>query len=452
MRWIWGVAVLIGCGHRDDPEANGDSDDGVPAELCDPVAPACVGQCPPGPDAVEHGPWSNWLTATPVLSWQAVPGAASYEIAVGAAPGNDDIACWTNVGDATSATLKALWGVQHGGVYYPSLRAIDAAGDASAAITSDGWQVDIQPPDVPGDVDDDAASVSGDLSWTHPGTDDLSGFDGYEVAVGTAPGLDDAIGWAPVGVGLQTTLTETLTPEAWYWLAVRGVDVAGNHSQPGISPGFIACPDGFAFVPGRLELGSSPFCIARYEMRIEGDDNGDQPFDAADLAESRGTGIPWVNLDKAQARIACDALGFSYQLITNLQWQAIARSIENEPSNWSGGVVGSGLVPRGHSDESPFQLLEGETDPCEGTGNPECEDVGHNDWGQRRTHQLQNGEILWDFAGNAWEQVDGSTGAPDGLWMSYSDAPFTSDPGWEDYRQGFGPEGPYDGSHGMCGI
>ena len=159
-----------------------------------------------------------------------------------------------------------------------------------------------------------------------------------------------------------------------------------------------------------------------------------------------------MNLDKTQARVACDALGFSYQLVSNLQWQAIARSIENEPLNWCGGVVGSGMVPRGHSDEAPYTLLAAGSDPCMGTDNPSCDDPAHADWSQRRIHHLQNGEVIWDFAGNAWEQVDGSTGAPDGLWMEFTDAVFTSDPGWEDYRSSFGPEGPYDGSHGMGGL
>jgi hypothetical protein len=452
MRPLLAVALLMGCQTPDEasPPQGGEGVD-VPT-LCDPVAEPCTQDCPPGPEAIDHDPWSRWLTASPALSWEASPDAAHYELAVGSSPGLDDIACWTDVGTRSSHTLQALWGVEDGQILYPTLRAIDAAGHSSQAVSSEGWTVDILPPDVPTDVVDDAAPVSGQVTWAHPGTDGLSGFGGYEIAIGSAPGLDDALTWTDVGTERATRLEPNLPAEAWYWVSVRAFDVAGNRSQPATSPGFIVCPADFAFVPGREALSSSPFCIARYEMRILGDDNGDQPFDAAFLAESRASGTPWVNLDKGQARVACDTLGFAYQLITNLQWQTIARSIENAPENWSGGAVGAGLVSRGHSDESPYALLSSDGDPCYGTDNPSCEDPSHADWGQKRTHQLQNGEVLWDLAGNAWEQVDSSTGAPAGLWMEFTDAAFTSNDGWEDYRAAFGPEGPYDGSHGMGGI
>ncbi len=88
-------------------------------------------------------------------------------------------------------------------------------------------------------------------------------------------------------------------------------------------------------------------CAARYEMRIL-DDQGDQPVDNAFIADARPTGTPWANVDKSQARVACDALGFGYQLITNVQWQAVARSVEQEPSNWSGGAVGAGALVQVH--------------------------------------------------------------------------------------------------------
>ncbi|NCG20274.1 MAG: hypothetical protein GWP91_14795 [Rhodobacterales bacterium] len=444
------LLLLVGCGKGDEPAA-GDDDDPPNLDFCDAVAPQCTGDCAIAPASLDHEPWSNWLTSSPALSWPPAAGAIRYEVSVGSGPGIDNISCWQDVGDATEYTLQALWGVADGETYYPNVRSIDAAGVASEAVSSEGWVVDILPPDVPTDLDDSAAPVSGEVSWSHPGTDTLSGFAGYEVAVGTAPGLDDAMPWTDIGADSWATV-DSVASESWYWLSVRAVDVAGNRSQPATSEGFIACPTGFAFVPSNEGVGATPFCIARYEMRIAGNDNGDQVWSAALQAESRGIGTPWVNLEKSQARIACDALGFSYQLVTNAQWQATARSIENEPSNWSGGAVGAGYVSRGHSDASPFAALEGDSDPCEGTNNPECEDPSHPDWAQKRTHLLGNGETVWDFAGNAWEQVDGSTGAPDYLWMEYTDGAFTLEPGWEVYRASFAPEGPYDGSHGMGGL
>ena len=49
----------------------------------------------------------------------------------------------------------------------------------------------------------------------------------------------------------------------------------------------------------------------------------------------------------------CSSLGAGYALISNAQWQTIAQNIENVATNWSGGAVGTGGIPRGHSDGTP---------------------------------------------------------------------------------------------------
>lgn len=59
-----------------------------------------------------------------------------------------------------------------------------------------------------------------------------------------------------------------------------------------------------------------------------------------------------------------------YSLITNAQWQTIARNIEQVSANWSGGSVGAGSLNRGHSDSAPNNALAASTDddPCYDTG------------------------------------------------------------------------------------
>lgn len=409
---------------------------------CDPVADACVTGCPAGPGSVTHAAWHDRLTTSPEIAWEAVAGAVRYEVALGSAAGEDDVACWTDVGAATDHTFRAILAVD-GQVVFPSVRAFQGDGTVSAAVSSAGWTVDILPPDVPTALDDARASVDGTVTWEHPRTDVGSGFAGFEAAVGTSPYGEDAVPWTAVGGELGTVLTEPLAEGAWYWVSVRATDVAGNHGQPATSAGFVTCPPEYAFVPGDEQLGSTPFCLARYEMRVVGLSDGDVGFDPAYVAESRATGTPWAGVDKSQARVACDALGFDYQLVTNLQWQAVARSIERDPANWSGGAVGAGSIPRGHCDEDPLAALASSGGPCVGTNNPACTDPSSADWAQKRTHELANGEVIWDLAGNLREQVDGSPGGPSGLWMSYDDPAFTTDPGWEDQRLAFAPAGPY---------
>jgi hypothetical protein len=128
----------------------------------------------------------------------------------------------------------------------------------------------------------------------------------------------------------------------------------------------------------------------------------------------------------------------------------MARNIEYTPSNWSGGAVGVGQIPLGHSDNAisdayqndplkgisfgwPFHRslaaasADGTTvswdfanDAAElaagyrGTGNSSAQAVGYG-WEQRRTHQLSNGQVIWDVAGNLWEAVNfNETSGPGG--------------------------------------
>jgi hypothetical protein len=89
-------------------------------------------------------------------------------------------------------------------------------------------------------------------------------------------------------------------------------------------------------------------------------------------------------------------------LVSNGEWQAVARNIESNITNWSGGKVGEGTVPRGHSDATPYLSLPltSEADPYYGTGNSASSGSE-----QKRTHQLSTGDVVWDLAGNVQEWV-----------------------------------------------
>jgi prepilin-type N-terminal cleavage/methylation domain-containing protein len=152
----------------------------------------------------------------------------------------------------------------------------------------------------------------------------------------------------------------------------------------------LVCPTGYIGVPGNSMYGTSDFCVMKYEAKTGS---------ATVAATTQAAGNPQVNISQTNAITACSLNGAGYGLINNNEWMTIARNIEAQGVNWTGGAVGSGGLWRGHSDNNPANALAASTDDnlgYEGTGNvsPSIE---------KRTHTLSNGEVIWDISGNAWE-------------------------------------------------
>jgi hypothetical protein len=178
------------------------------------------------------------------------------------------------------------------------------------------------------------------------------------------------------------------------------------------------CPEGYVGVPGSgiPGLGNSnasngnsiwwlntalDFCVMKYPAKNN---------NASTYATSSATGTPWVGVNRDASLAACSStptVNGAFRLVSNTQWQTVARNAENVSANWSGGAVGSGMLARGHSDSAPYGTLGNSTDnddPYFGTGNSANEPLGSG-WEQRRTHTLTNGEVVWDFGGNVWQWV-----------------------------------------------
>ena len=174
------------------------------------------------------------------------------------------------------------------------------------------------------------------------------------------------------------------------------------------------CPTGYIAVPGNSMYGTSDFCVMKYEAKTGS---------GTVAATTQAAGTPQVHISQTNAITACSLNGAGYGLINNAEWMTIARNIEAQSSNWTGGSVGSGGLWRGHSDGSPDNALAASTDnaPYNGTGNvsPSIE---------RRTHSLSNGETIWDLSGNVWEWTsdtilgkDQPTGSSTGFtWRQYN--------------------------------
>lgn len=169
-----------------------------------------------------------------------------------------------------------------------------------------------------------------------------------------------------------------------------------NNSTVDVTPESTACPDGYVGVPALYPYTTRFFCVMKYEAKKNTFDHPTSlVFDAG----------PWVSINRNVSRVKCKSLGTKYDLISNDQWQTIARNIAGVAWNWSSGTVGSGEINRGHSDNSPSgaQIPDSnDSAACVNTGQT-CSDTVWN--AQRRTHKLSNGSVIWDFAGNVAEWV-----------------------------------------------
>lgn len=164
----------------------------------------------------------------------------------------------------------------------------------------------------------------------------------------------------------------------------------------------MGCPENFVEIPAKSPYTENSFCVAKYEMKIAGNADGNQTYSSAFVPESRATGTPWVNVTRAQAMDECQSLGNGYDLITNAEWQTVARNVESVGWNWSGGVVGAtGGLNRGLG-MSAGVAAASDQEPCVNTGQV-CDLDTWND--SRRVHQLTTGNLIWDLGSNVAEWV-----------------------------------------------
>lgn len=158
---------------------------------------------------------------------------------------------------------------------------------------------------------------------------------------------------------------------------------------------------GFVFVPTD---GVTPgFYVTKYEVMAE----ASSPLTNQKIVSRPGSGLATIaGLTFDGISSVCKGFGPKVDVISNSQWQVIARNIAKNGKNWSSGSKNVGAINIGLIIKTTSGAgLSDETDNCLGTG----EVCSRNVWSaQRRTHELSNGSIIWDFAGNFPEYVSGA--------------------------------------------
>lgn len=234
------------------------------------------------------------------------------------------------------------------------------------------------------------------------------------------------VGSGQTSIDLQ--LSSVLTLDGTYTFYADAANSASHRSSctGGLSYQLIqpTCPTGYIQVLANTSLGvNNDFCVAQYEMK-----------NVSSVATSQATGNPWVSISATNSWNACLALNTetgdankladtnndgTYALISNAEWMTIARSIEDEASNWVGGVLNRGwAASTSYGDSWTHSAVAPQTNTncLYSSAANTCASSGAHKF--KRTHTLKNGEEIWDFSGNVYEWAD---------WSS-SDSSFTLGP------------------------
>lgn len=106
-----------------------------------------------------------------------------------------------------------------------------------------------------------------------------------------------------------------------------------------------------------------------------------------------------VSITQPDAITACS--GSWFHLITNNEWMAIARNIEQQGSNWSWDAVWNWFICNWNVTWSDYTITPANNDTTE-----LAKTCTSNASDNRRALKLSNNAVIWDLSWNSWEHVN----------------------------------------------
>nr|MBC8400593.1 right-handed parallel beta-helix repeat-containing protein [Candidatus Neomarinimicrobiota bacterium] len=184
--------------------------------------------------------WTNSTDSLTASWWDfedAISGIEYYEYSIGTGQGETDITNWTNSGLDSIVSVTNLSLVE-GQTYFWNLRAVDLIGNVSGTISTNGIGVDWTAPVIntvfEGSMGEDwdyFAKTDSLLIHVDSYSDDNSGINYFEWAIGTTPGNSDVFYWKSYMFTESVVLTGySLIEGTTYYAAVRANDWAGNRA------------------------------------------------------------------------------------------------------------------------------------------------------------------------------------------------------------------------------
>jgi hypothetical protein len=335
-------------------------------------------------------------------------GFLDYQARVVRVSDSVEVQTWTSVGAGPLLQLTGLT-LADATSYRLDIRSRDKAGNGSA-VASVTWTSSLVPFYVKSLQNVASSTEFESDSFTLAGG---AGSVNVTVNNGAKVCISPCANWAAAGAAVTATVGDTLSLKAFSPASgtLTSTITAGTYTTTWkVSTGDL-CPTNYILVPGENGTRQGEFCLAKYEMKITGQSDGYQTYNVSYVAESRASGTPWRLLNVDQMITSCQALGAGYDLITNTQWNTVARNISTQASNWSTGTVGTGQLNQGNrSNSSQEEASSNDAEACANlsgftypAASATCSDtVWHN---FRRTHKLSNGSVLWDLSGGSWEGV-----------------------------------------------
>ncbi len=187
-------------------------------------------------------------------------------------------------------------------------------------------------------------------------------------------------------------LTVDLTPLAQEEVISFEISSYGERFCEDVKVAFTS-PKNYIAVPGLEGYYETGFLVMKYEAKLH-------KAGINSKAVSEAKGRPIFSISHSDAQKLCRNNGSRYDLISNNQWQNIARDIESIDENWSLGkakVIEGNILNCGVNRGAIREASRSDDDDC---GTSSC----NRNWDyNRRTHLLSSGERIWDICGNVGE-------------------------------------------------
>lgn len=345
-------------------------------------------------------------TESPRIQWTAasdeISGVHHYEIALGSTVGGTDVVNWQSV-SSTTLFYSFRYAGEYGKDYFPSVKAVDAAGNETL-VTSTGWK-NIQPITTPSPAPTFTAQTllkPDSLTFSNEVT--IQGIQG-EVLVSIQSSEPDREALMSVNSGVYVSAATVRSGDKLKIRASSSVhystkvtfDITIGTGTYKWEISTWGCPTNYSLVKSKNSL-QKDFCVAKYEP------NGTTAKPIKGAPPTPAQSLP-------DAELFCSRNGSSYGLISNEEYQRVARDIESVGWNWSGGEPGVGILSGGNTYEgnTNSKMLPSDDDenPCSGIYNQT--NCSLEEWSKyRRVHKLDSGDYIWDLSGNLDEWVSGA--------------------------------------------